>query len=190
MSIFSRNASVKVAHLTADELTDLRRHEGTIHEYKTTYPKVGLALRAIRDRALFRSHFETFEAYCLEKWDITPQHAGRLIAAAQVAANLEPLGTIPPTERHARPLTAFEATEQIAIWEEAQELAEDRQPTASQVETAAARRRTKKQKKAKVKPIRLRLPSGSLVLTPGRNFSNVESFLLEALAKVQRKEAA
>lgn len=51
-----------------------------------------------------RSCYLTFEAYCETRWSITPQHAGRLIVASQVAAALEPIGSTPATESQAREL--------------------------------------------------------------------------------------
>lgn len=44
------------------------------------------------------------------------QQANRLIQAAEVAENLEPMGSIPKTERQARPLTRLEPELQREVW--------------------------------------------------------------------------
>lgn len=51
------------------------------------------------------------------------QHCNRLIAAGEVAKNLEPVGSKPDSERQARPLTRLEPEEQASAWEEAVETA-------------------------------------------------------------------
>ena len=66
------------------------------------------ALLEIRDSRLYRQQFPTFEAYCRERWGMVRQQANRLIQAAEVAENLEPIGSIPKTESQARPLTRLE----------------------------------------------------------------------------------
>jgi hypothetical protein len=45
-----------------------------------------------------------FEAYCRERWGWTRQHANRTVAAADTARLLEPIGSIPASERVAREL--------------------------------------------------------------------------------------
>jgi hypothetical protein len=76
---------------------------------------------AIRDSRLYRQQYSTFEDYCQERWQMTPQHAGRLMRASEIAANLEPIGSIPATESQARPLTTLEPDEQRVVWEVAQQ---------------------------------------------------------------------
>lgn len=192
MGIFDRKPTpgVKVAHLTTDELADLHRHETTIREHVATYAATGLALRAIRERQLYRQRFENFETYCLEKWDMTPQHANRLIAAAEVAANLEPHGFSVPTEKHARSLASFEPADQLAIFAEATDAAGG-MPTANQVSQAAEKRRPpKKKKNATPKPIRIKVPGGIVIVTPGRGFVSAEACISEAIEKIRRPAAA
>ncbi|MCA9993718.1 MAG: hypothetical protein KDE29_22205 [Anaerolineales bacterium] len=44
-------------------------------------------------------------------------YAHRMIAAAEVADNLLPIGNIPATESQARPLTALEPEQQREAWQ-------------------------------------------------------------------------
>jgi hypothetical protein len=64
--------------------------------------QVGLALLEIRDQRLFDPEFTTFEAYCRERWGSSQRHANRLIAAAEIAVALGPIG--PKNEAQARAL--------------------------------------------------------------------------------------
>ncbi len=82
-----------------------------------TFYEVGCALLEIRDARLYRSEFATFEEYCHKRWDFTPQHAGRLIRAVNVVNLLEPMGSIPTTERQARELAPLDAEAQKAVWQ-------------------------------------------------------------------------
>ncbi|GGK91189.1 hypothetical protein GCM10010844_07120 [Deinococcus radiotolerans] len=52
-----------------------------LHEFQRT----GSALAEIRDGRLYRAAHTTFDVYLQERWNFSRQHAGRLIAAAEVA---------------------------------------------------------------------------------------------------------
>jgi hypothetical protein len=67
--------------------------------------------------------FETFEAYCRDRWEFSKSYASRLIGAAVVVENvshgrqikaIESIG-----ERHARELARLPAEEQPMAWAEA-----------------------------------------------------------------------
>ncbi len=45
---------------------------------------VGLAMARIRDKELFREEYDSFEAYCLQKWEHKRSYVSRIISAAQV----------------------------------------------------------------------------------------------------------
>lgn len=63
--------------------------EATIEQGKQTFVAVGIALLEIRDSRAYRlAGWDTFEAYCQERWGWTRRHANRLIGAAEVAGNL------------------------------------------------------------------------------------------------------
>lgn len=92
------------------------------------------ALLTIRDSRLYRVEHTTFEDYCRERWEMTPQHGGRLIAAAEVAGALEPNGgSMPRTEGVARELTPLRSDPdaQRAAWSQTIDL-HGAQPTAAQ----------------------------------------------------------
>ncbi|MVN86839.1 hypothetical protein GO986_08690 [Deinococcus sp. HMF7620] len=78
--------------------------EGVIQNGLHEFQRTGSALAEIRDGRLYRATHSTFDAYLHERWDFTRQHAGRLIAAAEVAQVLEPIGFQPENERQARDL--------------------------------------------------------------------------------------
>ena len=91
--------------LTMGERAYLGRLEQTIENGLQTYIDVGSALEEIRARKLYRGAHATFEDYCRDRWKISRIHAHRLIQAAELAANLLPMGNIPPdNERQARAL--------------------------------------------------------------------------------------
>ena len=72
-----------------------------------------LALVEIRDSRLYREDYETFEDYCLDRWEIHRRHAYRLIDSAEVVKQLEcvHLDTKPANEAQVRPLTKLETPE-------------------------------------------------------------------------------
>jgi len=105
--------------LTLVEVAELEQHEAVIERGLNTFVDVGRALLAIRHRKLYRQEYGTFEEYCHRRWDITPRHGRRLIAAAQVVDNIGPMGPIlPSTERQARELARLEPEEQREVWQE------------------------------------------------------------------------
>jgi len=74
----------------------------------------------IRDSHLYRQQFQTFEAYCRERWGLKERHAYKLMDAAAVVENLQtcPIGQLPKTESQARPLTRLEPEVQREVWQE------------------------------------------------------------------------
>lgn len=61
----------------------------------------------IRDSHLYRQSHSTFEEYCQDRWEFTANYARRLIQSSTITENIKtvPIGTIPTSERHLRPLT-------------------------------------------------------------------------------------
>lgn len=123
--------------LAATEHVRLMELETEIENGLRTFVDVGNALLEIRDGRLYRQSFATFEDYCRERWGMQRHYANRLIAAAEVTANLVPIGTIPATESQARPLTTLEPDQQRAAWRRAVETAPNGKVTASHVEIIA-----------------------------------------------------
>jgi len=71
---------------------------------------------AIRDKGLYRDvlGFDTFEAYCKARWDMSKMHAYRLMDSCKVIDTVKsnPLGYSPENERQARPLSKLEPEQQ------------------------------------------------------------------------------
>jgi hypothetical protein len=124
--------------LTKPEVTTLSECENVIEAGQRTFIEVGQALLKIRDSRLYRAEHDTFENYCLSRWQMARAYALRLIGAAEVVKNLSPMGDIPATERVARPLTKLEPAQQREAWTKANETAsaEDRPVSARHVEGA------------------------------------------------------
>lgn len=164
--------------------------ETIIGRHVLSYTQVGKALGIIRDKQLYREKFATFEDYVSEKWKMDRAHAYRLIQAAEVARNLSPTGDVPSSERQARPLTRLDPPEQVSAWQEAKAAAGEGPVTAGHVEAAAAKRRPKKKTARKPKPIRLRVPGGTVIIEPNKAFTSAAEILRHALAQVERQAAA
>lgn len=99
-----------------------------------------LVLKRIHDKALYRE-FGTWEAYCLEEWEIGRQRAYEIIRAAAVVANLEctQLRT-PANEAQTRPLTTLKTPEaQREVWQEAVATATDGKVTGKHVAAVVSR---------------------------------------------------
>jgi len=113
--------------------------QGAIDAAKEHFAIIGAQLTIIRDNVLYSE--DTFEEYVAARWDFTKSYAYRLIQAAGVVANLEDedVDEGPATERQARALAdaSDDPETQAEVWTTAQEVAQDQQPTADQIETAA-----------------------------------------------------
>lgn len=130
--------------LTTVEAANLKGFEGQIEKGMASFELIGSALAAIRDDRLYRADHKTFALYCTKRWDLSPQHVNRLIAAAGVVENLEPTGSKPKTESQVRALTQLPAEEQAEAWEEAVEEADGEEPTAAEVAAVVKKRKAEK----------------------------------------------
>jgi len=108
--------------------------EAVIDQGLRTFFEVGKALTEIRDDRLYQENYQSFEGYCLERWNISRPHAYRLIDAAEVVQNLSPIGDIPLHESQLRPLKGLSPEQQRDIWAKA--TAKSPNPTASEVQAA------------------------------------------------------
>lgn len=115
---------------------ELERLEGVIKENLTAFYEVGRALMEIRDNNYYCDvlGYETFEAYCRDRWDFNRAHAYRLINSATVMNTVSPIGdTKPATESQCRPLSKLPPAQQIQAWEKAVESAPEGKVTARHV---------------------------------------------------------
>jgi len=96
--------SSEITTLSNDEMVLLDELVAVVDRTITSFIECGTALAAIRDNKLYRETHSTFEAFVLERWEMTARRARQLMGAASIVAEL-PSGTaVPLTERHAREL--------------------------------------------------------------------------------------
>jgi protein gp37 len=108
-------------HLAEQDMERAERHKFEIW---------GAKLKLIRDNKWYIA-FEpgcTWEGYCRDRWEMTPQRAGQLITAFDIVEQLKPNQPmvsasetsgfiVPASERHVRPLTKLETPEMRAeVW--------------------------------------------------------------------------
>lgn len=119
--------------ITADELTELSRHETVIERGLATFVEVGQALLAVRDGRLYRAEYRTFEVYCEQRWQMSSSRARQLISAVQTVTNVTVAGLpAPANEGQARELTRVPEPEQAEVWRETIERTSGR-PTAAAI---------------------------------------------------------
>ena len=84
------NGSIEIyrAGLTIREQRALQRAEVTIARGLKSFLAVGMALKEIRDKRLYRQRFDTFEEYCFRRWEISRPRAYQLCAGSEVVADL------------------------------------------------------------------------------------------------------
>ena len=126
--------------LTTTERDILFQCECRIADNLRAYQIVGAALDKIRadkpENGLYREKYPTFEAYCLEEWQMSVRHAYRQIEAAKVTAEVCPIGSDLPTpanERVARALDAVPSAFRQLVWAQAVGEHPRRKPTARDV---------------------------------------------------------
>lgn len=110
----------------------LERHLGAFFE-------VGRALLEIKNSKLYRTDYETFEDYCICRWEMTKTHAYRLLNGAEIIDHLSPMGDIlPRNERQVRPLTGLPPKTIQKVWKRAIEKATEKPLTSRVVQEAVA----------------------------------------------------
>jgi hypothetical protein len=117
--------------------TELDRLEGIITLNLQSFYEVGSALMEIRDRGFYRDvlGFETFEAYCKDRWDFSRSYAYRLMDSANVIEIVSPIGDIKPTtESQCRALIRLEPQQQREAWQRAVDTAPKGKVTAAHVQ--------------------------------------------------------
>jgi len=116
--------------LPSDDIAALAQAEGRIDAVtRSAYLDVGLMLKAIRDRKLYkvsrpeavagRYSFTTFEEYVEERWDMAERTAEQMIQSACVAQKVAQLcGISPARESHVRELLKIEDDgDRAAVWQ-------------------------------------------------------------------------
>jgi len=101
--------------LTLDEMNDLQQHELVIQRGKEQWFTVGMALRDIKERRLYRSAYTSFEEYLEKRWSISRSRAYQLISGVDVAETVSEQTT--PSERQARELAKIDdVQERKEVW--------------------------------------------------------------------------
>src|SRR5207302_4850300 len=112
--------------------------EKTIEKGLRTFTDVGNALLQIRDGELYQPQYSSFEEYCRERWDLEHSRVYQLMDSAQVVENLKTStsgGSLPMSERQARPLALLPLEQQAEAWNKAVESApKGKRPTGEQVQ--------------------------------------------------------
>ncbi len=121
--------------LDATETLELINLEATVEKSLRAFVQIGLALRSIRDKQLYRANYATFEDYCLNRWEISRTSSYQLIAASCLVENFVRRGaqTVPNSERQIRPLTSLAPENQLEVWNLAVESAPEGKLTSSHV---------------------------------------------------------
>ena len=116
------------AALSLAEQRVFDRAERTIARGLKSFLEVGMALKEIRDKRLYRQHYRTFEEYCARRWDFSRPRAYELVAASEVVADLSAIADIrllPENEAQARPLTRLKhPAHRQEAWQLAVQMAE------------------------------------------------------------------
>jgi hypothetical protein len=119
--------------LTTSEKNRLAELEQVVEAGLQEFLRTGAALREIRDRRLYRTHFATFADYVRSRFALARSSVDQLIRSQATAQTLLENGeTIPPTTAEAtiRPLSALPGAQlQSACWALATALAPERGPT-------------------------------------------------------------
>ena len=83
----------------------------------------------IRDKGLYRDvlGYNTFEAYCNERWGFSASRARQLVAAAETFDDLKSVtpGNTPLYEKHIRPLMSLTTEKKQQVWQKAVDTAPD-----------------------------------------------------------------
>ncbi|MFB7668314.1 hypothetical protein ACFC1R_31085 [Kitasatospora sp. NPDC056138] len=93
--------------LMVDEQRNLLACEAAIEAVKLAFWAAGKALQAVRDGRLYRADYSSFDAYCLERWDIQRDYADKLIRSWSLAEQLHKLAERKLNEAQVRPLVGL-----------------------------------------------------------------------------------
>ena len=172
--------------LTTEEQDRFTKLQSVVDKGLATFMGVGLALREIRERLLFRVTHATFEAFVLDRWDMSKSHANRTIGAASLAQHLKEVGIQPRTEAVCRPMLGLTPKLSQTVWSNVTR--GNPEPTASQVEAEVQTLKPAKPPagKRKVRDHKIKCASARVVVIPTRK----DFDLLEALREAVRIEEA
>ena len=109
--------------MSPDETSRLAELEEVIKADIKGFIRVGMALKEIKEKRLYRSKQVTWELYLKNEWDIGKSYADYKMRAVDVLENLKQTSTmvevLPKNERQIRPLTLIPPDQQAAAWKKA-----------------------------------------------------------------------
>lgn len=192
MSIFGTNEDKKAKKAEeAERRRRLQELTATAKRGLAAYAETGAALESIRTEELWRLAAPTWDSWCHQELRLSARRVEQLIEAARTFNTFSAAGIAPPsTERVARELAGLPADAAIAVWQEATEVAGDKEPTAAVVAKAAAKRKPKKKNRRPVsRPATFKVPGANVKVTPRRNgFISMVAALEHALELARRRE--
>ena len=113
--------------LTAQEREDLIELE---EQVKQGFYLIGVALREIQRRALYREQFKTFDFYVKNKFGFKANYARKQITASEIYDELTPYVEVLPTcESQVRHLSKLPQSNRLTAWTNAVERRNGRVPT-------------------------------------------------------------
>ena len=108
------------AQLTNTERGTLQHCEAAIQRGLESFVEVGTALMRIRDGRLYRDGFETFEAYCEERWRLSRRRAYQIMESASAADHVKNFSHPIRIESHAAEIAKLPTPKaQVSAWKEA-----------------------------------------------------------------------
>lgn len=105
--------------LSQESIEELQRCEKIIQNGLKSFMEVGHCLTVIRNNRLYRGEFSSFESYCRNRWGISRPYAYKLIAGANVVADLsaeEDITVLPDNANQVRKLTKLNREDRITVW--------------------------------------------------------------------------
>lgn len=180
--------------LTPEEQNQLDSCVAAVKQGCQAFAKAGAALMAIKQRQLYRSTHDTFEAFCEHQFGLTSRRVNQLVESASICLELTkhiPGSPLPRIEAEVRPLAGLSPADQAATWKEAVEVSAPAAPTAAIVKQLAEKRKKSKKGKSKkvAKPIRFKVPGATVVVIPNKAWTgDPVATLQEAISKANTPE--
>lgn len=124
--------------LSKAERKQLNRYEKTIAKGRDAMLKACKALKAIRDQRLYREKFDTFEDYCLKKWNLARSSAYQRLTLAQAHETLSATADKPVevNERQARALGGLSDEDMVRVWKQAVKASNTQNPSTKNIKAA------------------------------------------------------
>lgn len=123
--------------LSALEVQELADCEQVVDRGFSTFVEVGIALRTIKKKKLYRQKAKTFEAYAVKRFSASRYNLFSIVEAAETAKFLGMDGDLSEDMKDAMaPLAGLSAGTQRVVWAQA---SEEGKPTEDSVEAVLAR---------------------------------------------------